>query len=295
MKSIYKNYRISKQLIPDMEYAVNQLTANHEGFGSFIMSVSNFFKKKIEAIAGVFGINSKNDTKEISKETGQLYKELAKFDNSLKKITKADANLYKSLSAILLPWIPGVKPDLYTLVAGLKVNVDGIKSKALPYLEEADTFISKLIGDEEYRTSIIPNKELIDKLKSYSKETTVYLTDIIDGKLLADNRELKDVIPNLESVETIHTMLKDMIVAKDIENVQIIFNAASSIADKAKELFNLVQKNSLTISKVRANEMGPVLQEAATIVTNVAAIVRMLDASVKVHKALVLKLDGIIK
>jgi hypothetical protein len=295
MKSIYKNYRISKQLIPDMEYAVNQLTANHEGFGSFIMSVSNFFKKKIEAIAGVFGINSKNDTKEISKETGQLYKELAKFDNSLKKITKADANLYKSLSAILLPWIPGVKPDLYTLVAGLKVNVDGIKSKALPYLEEADTFISKLIGDEEYRTSIIPNKELIDKLKSYSKETTVYLTDIIDGKLLADSRELKDVIPNLESIETIHTMLKDMIVAKDIENVQIIFNAASSIADKAKELFNLVQKNSLTISKVRANEMGPVLQEAATIVTNVAAIVRMLDASVKVHKALVLKLDGIIK
>lgn len=295
MKSIYKNYRISKQLIPDMEYAVNQLTANHEGFGSFIMSVSNFFKKKIEAIAGVFGINSKNDTKEISKETSQLYKELAKFDNSLKKITKADANLYKSLSAILLPWIPGVKPDLYTLVAGLKVNVDGIKSKALPYLEEADTFISKLIGDEEYRTSIIPNKELIDKLKSYSKETTVYLTDIIDGKLLADSRELKDVIPNLESIETIHTMLKDMIVAKDIENVQIIFNAASSIADKAKELFNLVQKNSLTISKVRANEMGPVLQEAATIVTNVAAIVRMLDASVKVHKALVLKLDGIIK
>ena len=295
MKSIYKNYRISKQLIPDMEYAVNQLTANHEGFGSFIMSVSNFFKKKIEAIAGVFGINSKNDTKEISKETSQLYKELAKFDNSLKKITKADANLYKSLSAILLPWIPGVKPDLYTLVAGLKVNVDGIKSKALPYLEEADTFISKLIGDEEYRTSIIPNKELIDKLKSYSKETTVYLTDIIDGKLLADSRELKDVIPNLESIETIHTMLKDMIVAKDIENVQIIFNAASSIADKAKELFNLVQKNSLTISKVRANEMGPVLQEAATIVTNVAAIVRMLDASVKVHKALVIKLDGIIK
>ena len=295
MKSIYKNYRISKQLIPDMEYAVNQLTANHEGFGSFIMSVSNFFKKKIEAIAGVFGINSKNDTKEISKETSQLYKELAKFDNSLKKITKADSNLYKSLSAILLPWIPGVKPDLYTLVAGLKVNVDGIKSKALPYLEEADTFISKLIGDEEYRTSIIPNKELIDKLKSYSKETTVYLTDIIDGKLLADSRELKDVIPNLESIETIHTMLKDMIVAKDIENVQIIFNAGSSIADKAKELFNLVQKNSLTISKVRANEMGPVLQEAATIVPNVAAIVRMLDASVKVHKALVLKLDGIIK
>ena len=41
--------------------------------------------------------------------------------------------------------------------------------------------------------------------------------------------------------------------------------------------------------------MGPVLQEAATIVTNVAAIVRMLDASVKVHKAILIKLDSIIK
>ena len=295
MKSIYKNYRLSKQLIPDMEYAVNQLTANQEGFGSFIMSVSNFFKKKIDAIAGVFGINSKNDTKEISKETSQLYRELSKFDNGIKKITKADDNLYKSLGGILLPWIPGVKPDLYNLVAGLKVNVDGIKTKALPYLEEADTFISKLIGDEDYRTSIIPNKELIDKLRSYSKETTSYLTDIIDGRLLADSRELKDVIPNLESIDTIHVALKDMIAAKDIENVQIIFNAAGSIANKAKELFNMVQKNSLTISKVRANEMGPVLQEAATIVTNVAAIVRMLDASVKVHKAILIKLDSIIK
>lgn len=295
MKSIYKNYRLSKQLIPDMEYAVNQLTANQEGFGSFIMSVSNFFKKKIDSIAGVFGINSKNDTKEISKETSQLYRELSKFDNGIKKIVKADENLYKSLGAILLPWIPGVKPDLYNLVAGLKVNVDGIKSKALPYLEEADTFISKLIGDEDYRTSIIPNKELIEKLKSYSKETTSYLTDIIDGRLLADSRELKDVIPNLESIDTIHVALKDMIAAKDIENVQVIFNAAGSIASKAKELFNMVQKNSLTISKVRANEMGPVLQEAATIVTNVAAIVRMLDASVKVHKAILIKLDSIIK
>lgn len=295
MKSIYKNYRLSKQLIPDMEYAVNQLTANQEGFGSFIMSVSNFFKKKIDSIAGVFGINSKNDTKEISKETSQLYRELSKFDNGIKKIVKADENLYKSLGAILLPWIPGVKPDLYNLVAGLKVNVDGIKSKALPYLEEADTFISKLIGDEDYRTSIIPNKELIEKLKSYSKETTSYLTDIIDGRLLADSRELKDVIPNLESIDTIHVALKDMIAAKDIENVQVIFNAAGSIATKAKELFNMVQKNSLTISKVRANEMGPVLQEAATIVTNVAAIVRMLDASVKVHKAILIKLDSIIK
>ena len=295
MKSIYKNYRLSKQLIPDMEYAVNQLTTNQEGFGSFIMSVSNFFKKKIDSIAGVFGINSKNDTKEISKETSQLYKELSKFDNGIKKIVKADDNLYKSLGAILLPWIPGVKPDLYNLVAGLKVNVDGIKTKALPYLEEADTFISKLIGDEDYRTSIIPNKELIEKLKSYSKETTSYLTDIIDGRLLADSRELKDVIPNLESIDTIHVALKDMIAAKDIENVQIIFNAAGSIATKAKELFNMVQKNSLTISKVRANEMGPVLQEAATIVTNVAAIVRMLDASVKVHKAILIKLDSIIK
>nr|DAR73826.1 MAG TPA: hypothetical protein [Caudoviricetes sp.] len=295
MKSIYKNYRLSKQLIPDMEYAVNQLTANQEGFGSFIMSVSNFFKKKIDSIAGVFGINSKNDTKEISKETSQLYKELSKFDNGIKKIVKADDNLYKSLGAILLPWIPGVKPDLYNLVAGLKVNVDGIKTKALPYLEEADTFISKLIGDEDYRTSIIPNKELIEKLKSYSKETTSYLTDIIDGRLLADSRELKDVIPNLESIDTIHVALKDMIAAKDIENVQVIFNAAGNIATKAKELFNMVQKNSLTISKVRANEMGPVLQEAATIVTNVAAIVRMLDASVKVHKAILIKLDSIIK
>lgn len=295
MKSIYKNYRLSKQLIPDMEYAVNQLTANQEGFGSFIMSVSNFFKKKIDSIAGVFGINSKNDTKEISKETSQLYRELSKFDNGIKKIVKADDNLYKSLGAILLPWIPGVKPDLYNLVAGLKVNVDGIKTKALPYLEEADTFISKLIGDEDYRTSIIPNKELIEKLKGYSKETTSYLTDIIDGRLLADSRELKDVIPNLESIDTIHVALKDMIAAKDIENVQVIFNAAGNIATKAKELFNMVQKNSLTISKVRANEMGPVLQEAATIVTNVAAIVRMLDASVKVHKAILIKLDSIIK
>lgn len=295
MKSIYKNYKISKELLPDMTYATEQLTANQEGFGSFIMSVTSFFKKKIEAIAGIFGLNSKNDTKEVSKETSALYKEFTKFDKAVDKAVKSDAKTYNNIKNILLPWIPGVKPDLYSLVTGLKLHIDNIETTAMPLLENTDTFISKLLGDEDYRTSIIPNKELVDNLKKYSKETTNYLTDIINGKQVADSREFGDVIPNLQSIQAIHNSLKDMLFAKDIEKVQEIFNYANKIGNNAKELLNQAQKNTLNISKVRANELGPVLQESAAIVTNVAAIVRILDASVKIHKTILAKLDMIIK
>ena len=285
MKNIYKTYKISKELTPDMKYAIEQLTANQEGFGSFLVDASNFFKKKIDAIRGVFGLNSKNASK--------LYKDLQSYDKLVKSIgSKQDK--YDAVSSIIVPWIPGVKSDLYTLVTGLKSNVSGIYDSGLPYLEEADTFLAKLLGDEEYATSVIPNKELLGKLSSYKDSTTKYLTDVIDGRTLMDNRELKDVIPNFSSVEVIHNSFKDMIVAKELENVQQVFNKAESLAARAKELYNRVQSKDFTISTVRAKEMGPLLQDSAAIVTNIGAIVRLLDAGVTVHKAILQKLDKLI-
>ena len=278
MKNIYKTYKISKELTPDMKYAIEQLTANQEGFGSFLVDASNFFKKKIDAIRGVFGLNSKNDTKEISKESSKLYKDLQSYDKLVKSIgSKQDK--YDAVSSIIVPWIPGVKSDLYTLVTGLKSNVSGIYDSGLVYLEEADTFLAKLLGDEEYATSVIPNKELLGKLSSYKDSTTKYLTD---------------VIPNFSSVEIIHNSFKDMIVAKELENVQQVFNKAESLAARAKELYNRVQSKDFTISTVRAKEMGPLLQDSAAIVTNIGAIVRLLDAGVTVHKAILQKLDKLI-
>ena len=109
-----------------------------------------------------------------------------------------------------------------------------------------------------------------------------------------DNRELKDVIPNFSSVEVIHNSFKDMIVAKELENVQQVFNKAESLAARAKELYNRVQSKNFTISTVRAKEMGPLLQDSAAIVTNIGAIVRLLDAGVTVHKAILQKLDKLI-
>ena len=40
--------------------------------------------------------------------------------------------------------------------------------------------------------------------------------------------------------------------------------------------------------------MGPLLQDSAAIVTNIGAIVRLLDAGVTVHKAILQKLDKLI-
>ena len=99
----------------------------------------------------------------------------------------------------------------------------------------------------------------------------------------------------MQSIETIHNTLKDLLFAKDLEKVQEVFNYANKIGNNAKELLSQAQKNQLNISKVRANELGPVLQESAAIVTNVAAIIRILDASVKIHKAILEKLSYLVK
>lgn len=283
MDTFYKNYVESRRLTPDLTTTASTLISNQEGIGNFISSIGDFFLKKVNDIKGVFGINAKNDLKAFSKEAKMIYKEFSSLDSVVKRVSSLDKEKYDLIKGVKVPWIPGVDTDLPTLLSGIEVHVNEINSVAIPLLEEVDTYISKVAGEDSYRLSTVPNKDLVKKLNNYTKGTTGYLTSIINGKKLLDFKEFQDVVPNLGSIGTCHDILKGIIVNKEVGKVQEIFNKSESLGVRSKELYETLQSESIQMSKIRVNELVDVLKASAQLVTDVAGIIRILDASGRVH------------
>ena len=293
MKNIYRDYNIAYKLVPDLDYAVNNIVANQEDFGSFMLTASKFFSSKFEALKGVFGLSSKVTTAELSKGTKKILSDLNKADNIVNKVSNAEGSKYMAVSKILIPYIPGINVDFYTLVTGIKPYAIKINEEIIPILEELDTYFSKLVGDVEFRTSLTPNKDLLDKIKKFQSELNDYLVDVINGQVLTDHREFKDVLPNFTSFKICHNTLKDIIGIRDFEKLATIQDISTRIGTRATNFYNMVNKGSVAVSKTRLNEIKDMLPLGAKLVTDAVAIARLVDASLRIQRVLIDKLSGL--
>lgn len=293
MKNIYRDYNIAYKLVPDLDYAVNNIVANQEDFGSFMLTASKFFSSKFEALKGVFGLSSKVTTTELSKGTKKILSDLNKADNIVNKVSNAEGSKYMAVSKILIPYIPGINVDFYTLVTGIKPYAIKINEEIIPILEELDTYFSKLVGDEEFRTSLTPNKDLLDRIKKFQGELNDYLVDVINGQVLTDHREFKDILPNFTSFKICHNTLKDIIGIRDFEKLATIQDISTRIGTRATNFYNMVNKGSVAVSKTRLNEIKDMLPLGAKLVTDAVAIARLVDASLRIQRVLIDKLSGL--
>ena len=159
-------YTKSNQLMPKMDRAENLVTISQEGLGSFIQSVSNFFLEKVKGIKQVFSFNAK--------EVSLVEKDLLKLAKPVEKIANLDESAQAAIKKIIIPWIPGIDQDFYQLVTGLVPHLDNIQKNGTSILEDIDTYLAKIAGDEEYRISKMPNKELVKSLKKFEENDTIY-------------------------------------------------------------------------------------------------------------------------
>lgn len=289
--TIYKDRDISYKLLPNMEYVVDSITANQEDFGSFMLSASKFFSSKIDALRGIFNLNGKVNTQELSKGTKALLKELESNDKLVDKIANEPGSKYLTLSKVLIPYIPGVAVDHYMLVTGIKPYALSISNDVIGILEELDTYISKLVGDQDFRTSLTPAKELTDKLTKIQSDMNKYLLEIIDGKIMKDHRELKDVIPNLSSVKVCHNTLKEIIGVRDFEKLAKLQELSNRLAGRANELYKLVNGSKVAISKTRLKEFKDMLPVGAKLIIDATTIARLVDGALRVQRSLLIKLS----
>lgn len=292
MQEVYKLYQEAKDHMVNTDYLGNYVTTNQEDFGSFVVKISEFFFKKMQSLGELFGISGRNNTKELSKISGKYTTELKAYDKDIEKIANKPGEVYLAVSKVLIPYMPGIKPDYYTLVTTLKDKVLFVHTVAIPLLEEVETYVSKIVGDEDFRTSIANDKKLVDKVKEVNNTLDSYLTEIMDGKILDDHRELQDVIPNLTSLKTCHETLKDIIGARDLNNLTKFFDLSNSIGDK---ITTFVKKDSKTfaVNKTKFKETMDIVGGSAQLVSDCAAVLRILDTCLRIHRVLVLKLSNL--
>lgn len=293
MKTIYKNYIKANELNVDMDIVLKN-TLNQEGLGDFINKIGNFFITKIQSIKALFGFNSKSgNTTELSKGVSVVLKELNKLDKTVKELSETDIGFMNSVKGIKVPYIPGIEVNLYQLVTGITPIVSYINNNTMKILEDVDTFIAKLSDDSDFRLSMISDKDLIKRLTIDSKVVNDYIISIMNGKLIEDFRTLEDVIPNMNSISSIHTGLKSMVGVRDLDNLKKLSNVSEEIANRVDGLYNRIKEGELNISKVKLNDMVVILKSSAQLVTDSIAAIRLVDASIKIHKHIVEKLEKI--
>jgi hypothetical protein len=292
MKNVYELYKAAKSHIVNTDYLGEHLTVGQEDFGSFIVKIGGYFLKKMESLKEVFGFSGKDTTKEVSKLSGRYTNELKKYDKTVEVISNKGGDAYHAVGQILIPYLPGVKPDYYTLLTTLKDKVLYVNSIVLPYLEKVDSYTAKIVGDEDFRITVDNNKDFIKEGKDIVKTLGGYLEDIMDGKLMDDHRELRDVIPNLSSISTCHTILKDIVGARDLNNVSKLFDLSESIGNRVLTITNRDSK-TLAFNKVKFKDTLTILGDSAQIVTDCSAVIRLLDSCLRIHTTLLIKLEGL--
>ena len=288
-------YNSSKKTLLNMDRSESLLVANHEDIRSFMKKVSGFFIKKVNDVASLFSSNSKNNTKNLSRGIRLIIKDLEREDKNVVKIAALSPESFDIMKKIIVPWIPGIDVTYPELIKSIETHIINISTTGIKLLEEADTYISKLSSDEEFRMSMIPNKDFINRLKDYNKVTTGYLESMINGKKIKDNIELGEILPDGKSFLDSHNILKGIIGYKDIDSVQNIFDMSGNIAKRTNELHDTLVDGNLAISRTKVKEMPVILKESAQLVTNCAALLRLLDAATRVHMVLLSKLVLVVK
>lgn len=273
----------------------NDISLATEDFATFIRKVGDFFKSKLNSIKEIFNItaNEKQSVNAIAASVTNLNSEMKDTFKLSDNVSKKGGTFFSSVESIIVPTIPGINIDFLTLTKELSSKTDIIINDIKPLLSEIDTYLSKLVNDDDFRTSLTPGT-LEKKTQTISDLLNTALTKIIDTKKVDDKTELKNLIPNLSSIKDISNNLQNSVITKDIKLLSTIYDLNSSIANKMDNLITLLQKNpKLYISKVRLDELLSVLKYSSQLVTDVSAYIRLTDAAYKVFSIIVTKLEKI--
>ena len=279
-------YNKSNHLMPRMSRANDLVTVNQEGLGEFIQKVSGFFLEKITSIKEIFSINGKKPTFNI--------KDFNKLSPSINKLSELDASAQAALKNILIPWIPGIDQDFYQLVTGLVPHLDNIQKNGEAVLEDVDTYLAKIAGDEDFRISKAPSKDLLNTLKKFESNDTVYLETIINGRQMKDVIEIEKALPNFKVLPNIHASLESITDISKVATLEKIADKINRLVDRANGIYTILKQDKTAMSKVKVDELVNVLTYSSKIVINISSLIRLYDAATKVEKALIEKLSKVI-
>lgn len=286
-----EHYAIIKT-IPNLKERSEFLST--EDFDVFVKNIATFFTNKLSAISATFLTNSTRTDKKLKEDYNVFIKEIVSLKADVENITSSVK--FIDVERVTIPIMLGMKTDLFKTVTVLKKATEIISHDLPKVLDACDIYLSKVISDENTRTATRP--------VAYDRSTSPYringelsnlLSTIMDANSLKDKKTVREILPNLSSLEKIRTLILESSEDVTLANLNKLTLACNRIAEKTDSFYEVITTSDIIISKSVINEISFVLEETAGIVTNAVTFWHILNQSAAIYKMLVERLKENIK
>lgn len=260
------SYNIAKKN-NDLYDSLNSLTylsatISTEGVSSFLEKVTSFFVSKVGYVREALGITS-SEANKVSSDVNVHVKELIDLKKSMQSIisNKSYASIEKD--RVMSP--VGIKVDLVKLSNELKSVMKLTDSEVFECIERLDTYVSSVLNDVDFRTQTKPQSIDKEAIK-YADRLHSNLNTCIDSKKIEDTRLVKELLPNLSSLDKVYDNLIDISNYTSVNKLNNINKAIENVYAKT-EVLEQELGGKYEVSKVVLKKLIEDLENNAKLIT----------------------------
>lgn len=237
-------------------------TISTEGVSSFLEKVTSFFVSKVGYVREALGITS-SEANKVSSDVNVHVKELIDLKKSMQSIisNKSYASIEKD--RVMSP--VGIKVDLVKLSNELKSVMKLTDNEVFECIERLDTYVSSVLNDVDFRTQTKPQSIDKEAIK-YADRLYSNLNTCIDSKKIEDTRLVKELLPNLSSLDKVYDNLIDISNYTSVNKLNNINKAIENVYAKT-EVLEQELGGKYEVSKVVLKKLIEDLENNAKLIT----------------------------
>lgn len=267
---------------------------NSEDLSSFVKGIGNFFNNKLDILKGIFKPFGNVGKSEAVKPVE--FKDISEFvkvmSNERKTIDKAANASYGVYEGLRIATVPGLTTNMIDATDKTIQMISIVNSVLDKKLDDLDTLISKVLGDENFRTStrpIVHDTTTVNTINTLHKTINTF----ISPKQVQDTCLLKDIYPNMRSIKDCFEKLISTASHGSLEQLESYNNRIGKIVEKINALVDETKKRpDLVISKVVLKELSLETEEVAELVTismNVFFLFNQITGVVRITASMVVR------
>lgn len=191
---------------------------------------ADLFEQLTAPVSYFFG----GDTNKKVTHSGIVAKLLALKPDMRKVIEKVD---YDHVESLNIPIIPGMSSLLLEFTVAIDKAFELLGDNVEYSLNSLEDRINKILGSEMYRTATNgePGSN-VSQLKSIIKECQTELGRVVSKRSVNDSAKLRELIPNLTTIELVFNNLMDMSHNYNIDIARRLEKQIANITEKLRVL-----------------------------------------------------------
>lgn len=230
---------------------------------SFILNIKSYFSNGLLAVT-----NSINNLFKTYTVTDKYFRDNVNSLNSKNKIISTISTMkFSEIENLETFVVIGMKLDYLSTVKELKLFIPFIKNLKAD-IDKTSTFIENMINNHnDIRMSNIRHVDN-DNLYYVSNKTNAIIEEIIDGKVVNESRQIKNIMPNIMSFKIVKDEflhINSELEKSDIENIKKSIDRLITVTNLWLKICN---DNNEMYSKFSIEQLQVSIELISKIVTN---------------------------